>query len=377
MSGHRRVVHVIADLRVGGAQRLLLTWAAEAARRGDFVTVVSLSAAEVTLGGQLQALGAELVVLPAGPGGPVGLAAQVLRLSRVVRARRPAVVQTHLTQAHLVGLPAARLVRVPAVATIHSMLVGGDGNSNRALHAETRVLRRLAHCVLACGAVVERLQRERLRPARAVVVPNGVAPVPPVPEAERAALRRELTGSLEAPVLLAVGRLAVGKGYEELMTAFAEVAATVSDVVLVVVGDGPLAPALARLADQLGIAHRVRLLGQRHDVGALMRSADVYVSASHFEGLPLAMLEAMSAGLPIVATEVGDVPTVVDDQVGALVPPRDAGALAEALLVVLADAARRQRLGEGACRRVAEIAGVPEWYDRTLAVHDLAADRAR
>lgn len=370
----QRVVHVIADLQVGGAQRLLLTWAGEARRRGEPVTVVSLSETGDALGDQLRALDAEVVTVPTGSWGPVSMVVQVVRLARVLRRRRPAVVQTHLTRAHLVGLPAGRLAGVATVATLHSMLVGSDGNSDRALATETQVLRRLADAVLACGAVVERRQRARLAPARADVVPNGVRPGEVLDPRDRAALRVEMVGSAEPVILLAVGRLADGKGYDDLLTAFASQNV---GCVLVVVGDGPLASSLAQRAADLGVADRVRLLGQRHDVGSLMAAADVYVSASHFEGLPLAMLEAMSAGLPVVVTAVGDVPTVVDDACGVLVAPQDSSALAAALVGVLSDSAGLRSLGSGARRRAAAVAGVAQWYDRTRVVHDLAEARSR
>lgn len=373
----QRVVHVIADLQVGGAQRLLLTWAGEARRRGEPVTVVSLSETGDALGDQLRALDAEVVTVPTGSWGPVSMVVQVVRVARVLRRHRPAVVQTHLTRAHLVGLPASRLARTPAVATLHSMLVGSDGNSDRALATETQVLRHLAHAVLACGAVVERRQRARLAPATAHVVPNGVAVVTALDPRERVALRTHLVGSTEPFILLAVGRLADGKGHDDLLTAFADVVEHHAGCVLVVVGDGPLAGSLERQAADLGITAWVRLVGQRHDVASVMAAADVYVSASHFEGLPLAMLEAMSAGLPAVVTAVGDVPTVVDDSCGVLVAPQDPSALAAALGALLSDPDRARSLGVAARHRAGVVAGVPQWYDRTRAVHDLAEARSR
>jgi glycosyltransferase involved in cell wall biosynthesis len=371
------VVHVIADLQVGGAQRLLLTWAGEARRRGEPVTVVSLSETGDALGDQLRALDAEVVTVPTGSWGPVSMVVQVVRVARVLRRRRPAVVQTHLTRAHLVGLPASRLARTPAVATLHSMLVGSDGNSDRALATETQVLRHLARALLACGAVVERRQRARLAPATAHVVPNGVAAVTALDPRERAALRTHLVGSTEPFILLAVGRLADGKGHDDLLTAFADVVEQHAGCVLVVVGDGPLAGSLERQAADLGITAWVRLVGQRHDVASVMAAADIYVSASHFEGLPLAMLEAMSAGLPAVVTAVGDVPTVVDASCGVLVAPQDPSALAAALGALLSDPDRARSLGVAARHRAGTVAGVAQWYDRTRAVHDLAEARSR
>jgi glycosyltransferase involved in cell wall biosynthesis len=370
-------MHVVPDLEVGGAQRLLVTWAREARRRGDVVVVAVLSADRGPLWSELEALGVELVAVPRTSSGLRSLGTQVRALRRVLLAHRPTVVQTHLTRAHLVGLPAARRAGVPTVATVHSMLVGADGNSERALWAETLVLRHLADVVLACGTVVEQHHRDRLRPKQAVVVPNATEAVPAPTPSERAAVRRSLTDSDEALLVLAVGRLADGKGYGDLLTAFSQAARVHAGAELVVVGDGPLAASLQAQADALGLTSRVHLLGQRDDVPALMTASDLYVSASHWEGLPLAMLEAMSAGLPVLATSVGDVPSVVDEGSGVLVPPADPSALSRALVALLSDRSRLRDLGAAARARVGEVAGVARWYDQVSDVHRLAVQRHR
>jgi len=364
-----RVVHVIAHLQVGGAQQLLVTWAKEAERRRDPVTVVSLSSDRTDISAHLQALGVEVLHLPRRATGPLGILGQVLRLRRLLVACRPDAVQTHLTYAHLVGLPAARSAGVPCIGTLHSMLVGGDGNSRRALWWETQVLRRFAGGVLACGAVVERNHRDRLRPRRAVVVPNATEAVPPASAAARLAMRDALELPHQAAVVLAVGRLAEGKGYDDLLRAFVHVAGEQPSAVLVIVGNGPLTEHLQDLARRTGIGESVRLLGQRRDIPAIMGAADLYVSASHWEGLPLAMLEAMSARLPVLVTSVGDVPTVVDEACGVLVPPQDPAALAGAMSTLLREPTRLRLLGEGGQRRVTEVAGVQQWYDAVRAVH--------
>lgn len=377
MPDDERVVHLVDDLQVGGAQRLLVTWAKEARRRGDPVTVVSLAAPQGSVCDELRALGVEVLDLPRRPSGAPGLARQVLALALVLARRRPCVVQTHLTHAHLVGLPAARLARVPSVATLHSMRVGGDGNSDRALRVETSLLRRAPRVVVACGLVVEKHQRERLAPRTAVVVPNATEQIMPLAPADRAALRRKVSGADDALILVAVGRLVDGKGYDDLLDAFATVAAADPRPVLVLVGDGPERERLLGRAGSLGLAGRVRLLGQRDDVAELLSACDLYVSASHWEGLPLAMLEAMAAGLPVAVTAVGDVPVVVDDGCGRLVPPRDPQALASALQELLADVPRLRALGDGARRRAADVAGVEQWYDGMRRAHGLARHTSR
>ena len=317
----------------------------------------------------------EVVAVPRRAGGVRGGAGQLLRLRRVLAARRPLVVQTHLTQAHLVGLPAARLARVPSVATLHSMRVGDDGNSGRALRVETLLLRRAAGVVVACGEVVERSQRARLAPRTPVVVPNATEPVRDLTPAARAELRATVTDDADALLVVAVGRLVDGKGYDDLLDAFGTVLAEQPRAQLLVLGDGPDGPRLRSRAQEPGLVGRVHLLGQRDDVAALLSASDLYVSASHWEGLPLAMLEAMAAGLPVVVTDVGDVPTVVDRASGLLVAAQQPEALAQAVLELLRDLPRLRASGAAARHRVTQTAGVGQWYDRLRVAH-AAAGRA-
>jgi glycosyltransferase involved in cell wall biosynthesis len=142
-----------------------------------------------------------------------------------------------------------------------------------------------------------------------------------------------------------------------------------------IVGDGPERPALEAEIRAAGLLQRVELAGERRDVPQLLEDADVFVLSSRSEGAPLSILEAMAAGLPVVASAVGGVPEIVDDgTTGLLVPPGDAGALAAALERLLADPALRSRLGGAGWERVRERFDLAqlrrshlELYDRELA----------
>lgn len=370
-AGRKGVVHVVDSLVVGGAQQLLVSYAAEAHRRGDAVLVIDLSGhaeADGRITGQIRGHGAEVVSLPRGGWGAWAAFSQILVVARLLARRRPEVVQTHLTRAHVVGLLASRFVGVPAVATLHNTRVGGDGNSPRALAFETWLLRHAARSLVACGAVVERAHRQRLAPRPVTVVPNASSPPEELDEQRRRLLRLEIAGR-ECTLVLAVGRLIEQKGYGDLLDAFALVARLRSDVDLAVVGEGEEREMMLARARAAGIEERVHLLGRRDDVGPLLQAADLYVAASRWEGLPLALLEAMAAGLPVLATAVGDVPSVVDEGSGVLVPPSESDVLAAAMVELLDDVARRTSLGAGARRRAVEEFGVARWYDRLRAVH--------
>ena len=368
------LVHVLDNLEVGGAQRLVLTHARHAVATGTPVTVVSLNASsDDRISADLRAAGADVVVLDHRTAvSAVANGLKVAQLVRVLRRSGTRSVQTHLLYANVLGALAARLSGLPVVATLHSAQVGGDGNSRRALALERAVLRTVPGAVVAVGAVVEQAQRQRLAPRTVEVVPNAVEPGVALTEDQRTRLRASLGAGRDTVLVLAVGRLDTSKGYDELLTAFAVVARRSSGALLAVAGDGPRRASLQERVRQDDLRGRVVLLGNRSDVRELLAAADLYVSASHWEGLPLALLEAMAAGLPVVSTAVGDVPSAVDQTCGVLVPPRAPAALTDALTALLDDPGRRQALGAAARERVSVRFGVPGWVARLEEVHAAA-----
>lgn len=203
------------------------------------------------------------------------------------------------------------------------------------------------------------------RRARIHLVPNGIstAPAPPAP------LREELDLG-DAPLLVAVGELSRRKGYDVLLRALARMER--GDAHLAVAGEGAQADALRTLARELGVAGRVHFLGRRGDVSAVLAAADAFVSASRSEGMAVALLEAMAAGLPAVATDVGGVrealaPREGRGAAGWIVPPEDPPALARTLDEVLAAGAAED---PGVRGRVAEA----EWRMRHWFTVDAMVD---
>ena len=153
--------------------------------------------------------------------------------------------------------------------------------------------------------------------------------------------------------LVTVGRLQAPKDAITLVRALAAVHGSPFETV--VVGDGPDRPAVEEEVRRLGLERAVELVGERDDVPELLATADLFVLSSRSEGLPLSILEAMAAGLPVVASRVGGIPeVVVDGETGLLVPPGDPQRLADAVERLLADPSLRRRLGEAGRRRVAE-----------------------
>lgn len=203
-----------------------------------------------------------------------------------------------------------------------------------------RLLRRLAekrlaaHVCVGRTAAIEVAEQIGIEPEAIRLIHNGVADTRAEPLPLPAGIGRPIVGSL--------GRLVPQKGYDVLLAALARL----PDVQLVIVGEGVERSALAREAEERGIAGRVTLAGWHPEARRYLPNFDLFVLPSRFEGLPLAIIEAMLAGLAVVATDVGSVAECVEDGVtGLLVPPGEVDALVDALRRLLDDEALRRRLG--------------------------------
>jgi glycosyltransferase involved in cell wall biosynthesis len=275
------------------------------------------------------------------------------------------------------GVRLARAAGCPAVVqTQHLPFLVSHPRKRRAYHHAIEEVDRLI-------AVSEGLRRTYeaigVPPELFVTVPNGVAPHES--RTSRAEARQVLGLEADRPVVLTVGRLAHMKGQRHLIDAVPGLAARFPGLAVVLLGDGSLRNALQERAAALGVAGNVVFCGHRPDARRLLAAADVFVLPSRHEGMPLAALEAMEAGLPVVATRVIGSAEVVDDGVtGALVRPGDPTALGAAVARLLADPALRRRQGAaGRCRYEArftrermavETAGV---YESVLAGAEVAA----
>jgi glycosyltransferase involved in cell wall biosynthesis len=274
--------------------------------------------------------------------------AALARFVAMVRRERPDVVHSHMTHANLLVRAARPLMGVPVlVNTLH-------GHKMYSVHSGGSAFRELAHrftdfladatTAVSQAAADRYAQVKAVSPRRLVMIPNGI-PWRAYERDDRA--RKRLRGLLEARenfVWLAVGRMEKVKDYATMLRAFAIAHQAEARQTLVIAGDGSERAVLETLAGQLGIAARIRFLGVRHDVTALLQAADGFVLSSIFEGMPLVLLEAGASSLPMVATRVGGNAEVLPpEQRDWLVPPQNPRALAEAMLRILTmtDAQRR------------------------------------
>ncbi len=335
-----RIVHVLQGLGMGGQERLVMHISHELAARGHEAAIVSLSP-----GGELRAEAGTVPVYdaPRADGADPSL---VPRLACLLRALRADVVHTHNPAPMLHAIPAALLARVPRrVHTKHGANVYG----RRALWAARAVVRAL-HAVVAVSAQTADVARlkERVSSRRLRVVPNGIPLGPFGPDAEaRARVRAELGIAPDTFVVGSVGRLAIEKDYPRLVAAMAPM---LSDRIrLVVVGEGDARAEIERSIPP-DRAKYVILTGVRHDIPALLASFDLFALASRTEGLPLAVPEAMASALPVVATAVGGLPSVVSADCGSLVPAGDEAALRRAIEAFVVEPARARAMGISARR---------------------------
>lgn len=345
---------------MGGADQQLLS-AAEALRaRGWNARIVSLTAlGPMGLQARERGIPTDSLEMPRGVPDPRG----ILRLARLVRSWKPQVLHSHMVHANFMARVLRLLAPVPViVSTIHNIW---DGGPIRLLGY--RVTDRLADCT----TIVSETAAQRYLAARAVsrerlrVIPNGVdtSRFRPLPNA-RTDLRREL-GLGDQFAWLAVGRFELAKDYPNMLTAFATLSARRPDSILLLVGRGRLQAETEELARSLGLGDRVRFVGVRRDVPELLSAADGYVLSSAWEGMPVVLLEAGAAGIPIVATAVGgNREVVLEGETGFLVPSRDSDALAQAMLRLAGlSLDQRRRLGERGRQHIVARYALPHIVD--------------
>lgn len=301
---------------------------------------------------------------------PIAHLRALAALIALFRAERPDIVHAHMPISGLLARLAARIVGVKLIAyTCHGFLFNQPGPAarRRASLLLERLAGRITHRFFTVSGA-EADDARRLGIARnAVVVRNGRDPALFRPDpAMRQCVRAQLGVMPDRCVVIAVSRLVRSKGYPELAEALRDLPRTE----LWVVGErlaSDRGPDMEALLRESGLGGRLRLLGYRDDIAALMAAADVFVLPSFFEGLPMSVIEAMLCGLPVVASDIRGVQEEVEQgRTGLLVPPGDVGALREAIGRLGGDPALRRRLGEAGRERAMALFDENQVVARTL-----------
>lgn len=371
------VVQIVDSLRVGGAERLQVTLARALEHYPTRLTIIVLSdqdRSHPAFVSELKDTGAPIHFLP---GFTLLAPGRFWRLLRLVRKLKPDILHTHLTTSNILGSMVGRLLGIPVITTLHNTAFASKNDRQIRVRLETLALRHGAQKVLAVGPIVADAHRERLSNQEIVTIPNAVPLIDPLPDAERDALRQSITGDAVKPLLFSAGRLSEQKGYSVLVDAIAQLREKHPDAVVAIAGQGELREELEQQITAKGVGSNILLLGVRDDIPKLAAASDLFVSSSLWEGLPVAVLEAMSAGLPIVATRVGDVPRVVVEGTGLLVEPGDPTALAGALDTMLSDADFRASCARDAREFVRREHNTDDWIARLLALYENTSKSGR
>lgn len=327
-----RILHVIQELGGGGAEQVVRRLCTAGLLAGDEFAIACS-------GAPIMPRGVSHLSLPILSRRPSRLVAASWQLRRYIRDWKPDLVHAHNPgMAAATGLATLRGSVQPALVTLHGVAPDDD-------RVTSRLLRATGLPVVACSAsVAASLRAHGTEPVRTIA--NGVGPCPPSASAEE--LRRELGLAPWLRLIVAAGRLERQKRHDLAVSAIARL----PDVALVILGEGTLRNDLERQIERLSLSGRVRLVGRRDDARAIIGAADVVVQPSDWEGLPLVVLEAMSAARPLVATRVTGLSELINDGIdGLLVPAGDAGQLAAAIAALLADRNRACRLGATAATR--------------------------
>jgi glycosyltransferase involved in cell wall biosynthesis len=362
-----RIAHMISTpAGYGGAEAVMVALLQGGAERGWDQTVLNPFARtpHEDLAERCRDFGYEAFTAPGSR--PLALPATTRWARRRLAELRPDVLQAYLTHALVLvaALPRSNEIRI--LSHQHGMHFEA---ADRRLAAWTDRLagRRFDHVVACSDSVREFLvESYRYPPARVTSIRNGWSGTPLEPDRE------------PRPTIVCTANFSAEKGHAVLVEAFATVAQRIPDAQLVLLGHGAEMAAMERRAGELGLAERIEFAGFQDSIWPWLSRAHLFVLPSNYESLGIAVLEAMGAGLPVVATSVGGVTELVQPGVtGELVPAGDAGAMAAALVSVLGDPEKAARMG-AAGRAAAENERMSACVDRYFDLYErlLAGRRA-
>ena len=377
-----RITHCIGTMRIGGAEKQL----AELIRRlprerfeqslvlvqggGPLIESVRSAGCEVV------ELGYQMKFRKFDPRCYVAMASALSKFTEHLRRSRPDILHAQLYWANILSVVAGRRARVPAIVTSRLQL-SNYKEGRPMLQLIENFANRYTTAIFANSEAVRRdaIEHEKIGRAEIRVIPNGVE-LEDFERLDASGPRNEFAIGEHHFVIVAVANLHPYKGHADLIRAAGALAKTHTNLRLILPGRDQGARAdLERLVKDLGLEEAVRLIGEREDIGSLLAMADVVVHPSHEEGFSNAILEAMAARKPVVATNVGGNPeAVVDGETGYLVPPRDPDSLAEAIEKLIVDANLRRRMGEAGWRRMEQefsmkrlVERFAEWYEELAA----------
>ncbi len=359
-----RIAQLIDSLNIGGAEKLQVTFMKASVNHGIKPTLITFDRRpEQHYFHQLEELGVRIIEIK---GRNLFDLERIKNLVQLLHKEKFDVLHTHLTYSIILGGLAGSITGTPVVASIHNL------KPDSWPFLESFALRFLTRRRIAVGYTVAQTHQSGLNRYPIDIVLNPVEPIAVLSEPERQKIRTEIAGDPSRLLLTTVGRLIEEKGYSDLLDAIHQVRQKHPHILLAIVGAGEFQGTILQQMAALQLEDHVKLLGLRSDVPRLLAASDIYVSASHWEGLPVSILEAMAAGLPVVATNVGDVLRVVKPQFGLCVPPHQPHQLAAAVCQFVENPEHCIRSGTAARAYVSESHTSTVWLNQLLDIYTQA-----
>ncbi len=348
-----KVLHLIESDGLYGAENVVLNLSLEMSRHDLYKPVIGCITGDANdrnaLREQAESFGITAV--------PVGInkytmAFQLLKAIRQIKQYGIDIIHAHGHKAVIAGFLMHILLDIPIIGTCHLWFDSPNGKMiyNGMKRLERFLYKYCSFCICVSGVILSRLSQKTPGITNALVIYNGIEFDPNMNRnIDKGAIRKELGIQNDYPIILNVGRLTAQKAQGDIISAAMILKANGMNVNIIIAGDGILRPHLNEQIEHLNLADVVKLLGFRGDVSRLLNVSDIFLLPSLEEGLPIALLEAMSARVPIIATPVGEVPKIIEDGVnGLLVPVNDVRAIAGAIERCLKNMSEAERMSENA-----------------------------
>lgn len=338
-------MQITHDLRIGGLQRVILDLCKNISRDRFEVSVCCLRQ-KSEFAEEIEAQGIPVILLPQKKKGTDYLS--FLKLYRILKSKRPDIIHLHNSQPLIDGTISALMAHKPKI--VYTDHARDFPDKQRIMFIEGILSKFVNQIVGVSDHTAKNLMKyERMNPKKIVTIVNGIDEKKYRININKAKKKEELGITRFGPIIGLFGRLCSQKGIIYLLRAAPDIIKHYPNLLVLIVGEGPLRESLEIESEKLNIGGNVKFVGPRLDIPEILSILDVYVLSSLWEGLPLVLLEAMAAGIPIVTTRVGGIPSVImNDDSGILVEPRRPDLLGQAIVNVLSDKKIAKRLAKNA-----------------------------
>jgi len=342
------VLHIMHHMKMGGVEHLVYDMTNAFSNLNIKTTICCLDGILGELGEELQKKGIKIIVLNRKPGFDLNL---ILSLSKIIKELAPDIIHAHQYTPWFYGITASILAKKKeTIFSEHGRLYPDRLRIKRVIYNRLILLPYTKIITVDSNHLKNALIKyEKIPAKRITILPNGIKlePFSQVNEKNRIIKRKELGIKEDEFAIGMIARLDPIKDHKSLILAFKKVYASHPNIKLFLAGKGPLYEDIKSLIEQLGLKDRVFLLGYYEDLYGLLSALDLYILSSHLESAPLGVMEAMAAGLPVIATNAGGTGEIIlDGKDGFLVPPRDPDKMAEAIIKVLNDPKKAKEMAK-------------------------------